>query len=229
MNWFHIFHDPATATAHVILRDDIGTYGRTPDDLRRELAACQPRAVELIIDSPGGDAIAGLKLHDTFKGYETRVLISGLCCSAAVLVAMAGKRIQMHPDSRVMLHSPATFVFGASDELLNAAIQVERLRSSYTEILGDRTGQPLTTVEGWLARDTWFTAAEALAAGLVDEITPLPASAAPAAAVREAGQPQATDQEKLFHTWLAAFGPMRVANRETFGRHLATWFASVRE
>jgi ATP-dependent protease ClpP protease subunit len=229
MDWYNLLPDPTTGTAHVFLRDDIGCGGKSSGDLGRELAALSPKRIELQIDSSGGSTITGLNLFEIFNRYETAVTITGKCHSAALTAAMGGRSRRILPTGKILVHSPTYYINGTLEELLGAAIELEKLKAFVLQILCERTKQPATTVFDWLARDTWFDAKDALAVGLVDAITePLPvvpaarrleanASAPAVASVTE------TESEKLFHDWLAAFGRIEVANRSKFARDLFSW------
>ena len=228
MNWYSITHDPATCVAHVFLLDDIGCSGKTSGDLARELATLKPARVELQINSSGGCSICGLNLFHIFSRYKTDVTITGRCCSAAVSAAMAGQKITMHAAARILIHSPAHYVYGGTEELLGAALEVEKLKSCVHQLLCDRTGQNATTVFGWLSADTYFRSEAALAVGLVDEIIPAP-SAPPARQLQApapgpaVAAPAQTESELLFNDWLTAFGRIEVASRAKFTHDLIAW------
>jgi ATP-dependent protease ClpP protease subunit len=70
-----------------------------------------------------------------------------------------------------MLHVPATAALGSSTRLRQEADALDALNSKCVALLSKRTGQPLKVCDGWLSGpDRWFTAQEAVANGLVDEI-----------------------------------------------------------
>lgn len=227
MNWYHINFEQGTGTAHIFLRGEIGVGGNTSEDFESELIAIRPQKIELLIDSNGGGWQTGLKLYKILQPYRPDVIITGRCYSSAVLPAMAGKTVLILPNATMMIHSPVNYVWGNSCELLNAAVAVEKLRHLGTEIIRQRTGQPFALVWEWMARDTYFTAAEAIAAGLADAVAEIPAprpTHRQKTALDLPATPTSTEAEKLFKEWLCAFGQLEVADKEKFGRELGEWF-----
>jgi hypothetical protein len=157
---------------------------------------------------------------DSFRVNFCRAVTTA---SAFERMGMAGQKIRMHADARILIHSPAHYICGGIEELLAAAIEVEKLKAFVLQVLCERTKQPATTVFDWLARDTWFDAKAALACGLVDEIYTAP-EVTPAPAIVGSNdakaEPLPTEKEKAFHEWLCAWGRMPVASRERFTREL---------
>jgi len=62
----------------------------------------------IIIDSPGGDAIAGFMIYDLLKNHShpvyTFVKESGIAASAAAVIFMGGRQRYMNKNSRIMFH-----------------------------------------------------------------------------------------------------------------------------
>ena len=94
------------------------------------------------------------------------------------------------------------------------------------EVYARRTGKPAAEVAPWFVNgDHWFTADEALAAGLVDEILPaLAPRPAGASTLAQDATESPTEAETLALDLLRALGPLRVRDREAFGREVGAWF-----
>ena len=152
-----------------------GLIGRdcTYEQVRSQLEGLDrqtPLAVE--INSDGGsvqDASAIFNLLKTFSDVE--VIIVGWALSAASLIAMAGKRVRAFGSSLIMVHAP--WLDGASGnagELRASAEMLDQVAKAMRSAYG-RTGQSPSIIDAWLGgKDHWFTASEALAVGLVDEV-----------------------------------------------------------
>ena len=152
-----------------------GLIGRdcTYEQVRSQLEGLDrqtPLAVE--INSDGGsvqDASAIFNLLKTFSDVE--VTIVGWALSAASLIAMAGKRVRAFGSSLIMVHAP--WLDGASGnagELRASAEMLDQVAKAMRSAYG-RTGQSPSIIDAWLGgKDHWFTASEALAVGLVDEV-----------------------------------------------------------
>ena len=67
------------------------------------------------INSPGGDVIAASKMRAIMTDYpgDITVQVDGLAASAAVIVAISGKQLQMMDSAYLMIHDPAVMVLGA--------------------------------------------------------------------------------------------------------------------
>ena len=207
----------------VRIAGEIGLTGATAGEL---LAAVGDAAeVHISIDSIGGDSNAAFEIYDGLAGRNVTVEVVGNCFSAAVTIALAGSRIRMRRDALLMIHAARLFVFGTPDVLECAARRLHRLNARLLALIGQRTEQLAATVFAWLAKDSYFTAPEALAAGLVDEITE-----APPAPVADAGRPEGpesgpTEDEAFLHSILNAMGNVQVHSKAALARELNAWLA----
>ena len=234
MKFFSINFDIQTRTAHVGLFGEIitGIGCQSVDDFAAQLEAFEPVQVELSIDCLGGDWDAGLKLFNVLKRFNVTANVSR-CYSSAVLPLMAAQVRRINHDGRIMIHAPASCVYGDSERLKAAAVDLENSRIDGAKIIEQRTRQSLATVESWLGKDTWLDASEALQLGLVDEVmdTPAPRPARARKVETDLPAPMAkTEDEIIFAQWLTAFGKIEVSDRERFLRDLQAWtFANVAE
>lgn len=130
--------------------------------------------IAFYINSPGGVVSAGLAIYDTMQ--YVRSPISTLCIGQAasmgslLLCAGAkGKRFAT-PNSRVMVHQPSGGAQGQASDIEIQAREILTLRKRLNEIYVHHTGQELSAIEEKLERDTYMSAQEALAFGLVDQV-----------------------------------------------------------
>ena len=130
--------------------------------------------ISIYINSPGGVVSAGLAIYDTMQ--YVRSPISTLCIGQAasmgslLLCAGAkGKRFAT-PNSRVMVHQPSGGAQGQASDIEIQAREILTLRKRLNEIYVRHTGQELSAIEEKLERDSYMSAEEALAFGLVDQV-----------------------------------------------------------
>jgi ATP-dependent Clp protease protease subunit len=85
----------------------------SPKEFKRELEA-GTGDITVWINSPGGDFFAASQIYTMLKEYPGEVLvkIDGIAASAAAVIAMAGDLVLMSPTAMLMIHNPATFVWG---------------------------------------------------------------------------------------------------------------------
>lgn len=130
--------------------------------------------VTVRISSGGGDVYAGIDIMNSLKNYdggEVTVIVESLAASAASFIAVGGAdRVLMRASSELMIHRAWTWAEGNADEVAKTLKDLERQDTKLANIYAAKAGG---TVEEWLAAmsdETWYTADEAVAAGLADEV-----------------------------------------------------------
>ena len=117
---------------------------------------------------------SGLAIYDTMQYIRPAVqtLCIGQAASAASLLLCAGQKGQRFslPNSRILVHQPSASYRGQASEIARHAQEIVKLKHRLNEIYAKHTGQPLEAVEKALDRDTYMTAEEARAFGILDEV-----------------------------------------------------------
>jgi ATP-dependent Clp protease protease subunit len=133
------------------------------------------RDILIYINSPGGSVTSMMAIYDTMQYIQPEVqtvCIGQAASGAAVLLAAGtpGKRMAL-PNSRILLHQPATEGgYGQSSDLEIQAQEILRMRSSMEKIVALHSGRTEEQVRQDIERDKFFTAEEAKEYGLVDEV-----------------------------------------------------------
>jgi len=132
------------------------------------------KEIAMYINSPGGLVTSGLAIYDTMQYIRPAVqtLCVGQAASAASLLLCAGAKGQRYslPNSRVLVHQPSASYRGQASEIARHAQEIVKLKRRLNEIYAKHTGQSVEAVEKALDRDTYMTAEEARAFGLLDEV-----------------------------------------------------------
>lgn len=130
--------------------------------------------ISFYINSPGGVVSAGLAIYDTMQYIRSPVstLCIGQAASMGSLLITAGAKGKRYctPNARVMLHQPSGGAQGQASDIEIQAREILILRHRLNEIYVKHTGQPLEAIEAKLERDSYMSAEEACAFGLVDEV-----------------------------------------------------------
>lgn len=158
--------------AEVFLYDEIGPWGVNASDFVNDLRSITARSITLRIASPGGDVADGLAILNALRSHPAMIntIVEGWAASAASFIAMAGDTIQMAPNSMLMIHDAMTVCVGNAEEMLETAALLDKHSDNIADVYQRRAGG--TTAE-WRQRmrdTTWFTAQEAVDAGLADGI-----------------------------------------------------------
>ncbi len=132
------------------------------------------KEISMYINSPGGVVTAGMAIYDTMQyirpGIQT--LCVGQASSAATLLLCAGRKGERYslPNARVLVHQPSASYYGQAADIARHAQEILKLKRRLNEIYAKHTGQALEVIEKALDRDTYMTAEEAKAFGLVDQV-----------------------------------------------------------
>ena len=132
------------------------------------------KEISFYINSPGGVVSAGLAIYDTMQYIRSPVstVCIGMAASMGSLLLTAGahgKRFAL-PNARVMVHQPSGGAQGQATDIEIQAREILTLRKRLNEIYVKHTGQPVEAIEAKLERDTYMSAEEAQAFGLIDQV-----------------------------------------------------------
>ncbi len=133
------------------------------------------REISLYINSPGGSFTALMAIYDTMTFIQSPIstfCVGQAASTAAVLLAGGdpGRRFVLE-HARVLLGQPASGGRqGTVSDLALQAKEMVRIRSQVEEVLSRHTRHDPTTLRADMDRDKVFTAREAVAYGLADEV-----------------------------------------------------------
>lgn len=169
--WGRIRAQANEPVAEVHIYDEIGYWGTTAASFAREISALDVEEMQVFLNSPGGDAWDGLAIMNALMRHPAKVTVTvdGLAASAASVIAMAGDVIKMNIGAEMMIHDAWTFAAGSATELEKTAEALHKLSNSYADAYAARAGG---TREEWrelMLAETWFSAEEAVEAGLATE------------------------------------------------------------
>lgn len=184
--WYRI--ENTAAGADVYLYDVIGDWGVTAGDFVDAIKGLGTAPIALHVNSPGGDVWDGVAIYNAIRNHpgQVTVHVEGIAASAASFIAMAGDQVLMAKGSTMMIHDALMLTIGNAADHTDGAQLLEKISATIAEIYADRAGGE---AGDWRAAmqagtdGTWYTAAEAVAAGLADEIAEPQAKAVAAVAV----------------------------------------------
>jgi ATP-dependent protease ClpP protease subunit len=162
--------------------------GITAEDVHRELQSLNGEDVVVRIHSRGGSVVEGFIMMASLKDYAGKVdvQIDGWALSMASVASMGvanGGKIRMASNGRYMIHGPRLEAFGTEEDLLESAKFAKNYKNDLAAAYAAQTGKPAAEFVTLMSDrvDHWYTAAEALEMGFIDEIIEMPKAAACAA------------------------------------------------
>lgn len=180
-DWYRIVN-VAERRAEVYIYDEIGYFGITAGQFVEELRNLVVDEIDLHVNSPGGEIFDGIAIFNCLNAHRARVTsyVDGLAASIASVITMAGERVVMGRNSQMMIHDGMGLCIGNAEDMRRMAEDLDRQSDNIAAVYTDRAGG---SVDEWRERmraETWFTADEAVSAGLADEVVAPTRGGAPA-------------------------------------------------
>lgn len=141
-------------------------------EVKKALKNLKGKNINVHINSGGGDVFESIAIGNLLKQHEGKVniIIDGLAGSGASVVAMAGEKITMFPNSMMMIHKAWTIAVGNADELRKTADDLEKIDKAVKSSYQNRFVGTDDELKDLIAEESWLTAEECLAFGFCDEI-----------------------------------------------------------
>lgn len=143
----------------------------TPKQFKSELTNSEGDIV-VWLNSPGGDVFAASQIYNMLKEYDGKVTvkIDGIAASAASVIAMAGSEILMSPVAMMMIHNPATVIFGEASDLQSGIDMLSEVKESIVNAYEQKTSLPRNKISKMMDAETWFSAQKAVELGFADKV-----------------------------------------------------------
>lgn len=166
-----------------LLRERIVFLGRPVDEDLANIVVAQllfleaegpDKDIDLYVNSPGGDAYAGMAIYDAMQHVkcDVRTICFGIGMSAAAVIVAGGapgKRLAL-PHAKLMIHQGSAGFRGAPTDISIAAREVEATTRQMAEIIARHAERTIEQVMDDIDRDRFMTPEEAVEYGLVDDV-----------------------------------------------------------
>ncbi|MFE0801092.1 head maturation protease, ClpP-related [Streptomyces sp. NPDC058812] len=202
-SWYRITNAADPDEAEVMIYDEVGGWwGTTADDLITELKGISSPRMRVRINSPGGSVFEGIAIANALRAHPAAVTVQvdAIAASIASVIAMAGDRIEMAPNSMLMIHDASGMAWGNAREMEEMAELLDLISDNIADAYAQRAGG---TREQWRERmraETWYLPEDAVDNGLADEAVTAPKTGAPTEPVTE-------PEPEMARAWdLAAYG-----------------------
>lgn len=136
--------------------------------------------VTVRISSGGGDVYEGIDIMTALKNHPGKVtaIVEAVAASAASFIAVGGAdEVLMRKTSEMMIHRASSWAEGNSEDMRKSldylALQDTKLANIYAAKAGGQVDEWIEVMDS----ETWYSAEEAVAAGLADGLIDAPAEA----------------------------------------------------
>ncbi|MGJ4075325.1 head maturation protease, ClpP-related [Corynebacterium macclintockiae] len=156
----------------ILIYDVIGEGDSTAHSVRKQLSTMTGK-VTVRISSPGGDAYQGVAIMNALRNYPGHVttIVDGVAASAASYIAIGGgTTVLMAPHSELMIHEAFRAANGNATQLEKMAADLDRVSANIASIYADKAGGTRDQWRTLMKEETWFSAREAVEAGLANGI-----------------------------------------------------------
>lgn len=139
-------------------------------------SADSEKDIHFYINSPGGVITSGMAIYDVMQFVKPDVCtyVMGQACSMGSFLAQAGAKNKRYilPHARHMIHQPSGGARGMQSDIEIQYKEITQMKKMLTELYvkHNTAGKTYAEFERDMDRDTFMSAEEALAYGLVDQV-----------------------------------------------------------
>lgn len=189
----------------MIVSDDLTAEwcgGISPMMFLRDLASITAPTIHLRINSPGGDVFAARAIEQAIRDSDKTIIchLDGICASAATFIAIACDEVVMSPGALFMIHNGWTWGCGDRHDMTKTATLLGKVDSTIALSYATKCGKDQAEIALLMDAETWFTAQEAQAFGLIDRIAG-EADAVPPGAPATPPEPEEPETEGPMDMW----------------------------
>ena len=161
-------------SAEINLYGVIGGYTANLAQFKRDLdAAGKADNITVYLNTIGGTFADGLPIYNLIDQHPAHITVRvmGYALSIGSVIMLAADRVECAENGLIMIHRAQGFTYGdAADHQKNADV-LEKHERAVIPAYARRLTKTENQVLDLLKAETWYTAKEAKAAGLVDAIT----------------------------------------------------------
>ena len=128
--------------------------------------------IHLHINSPGGMVFEGVAILNQLRQHQAKVVavVDGLAASAASFIACGADEVHMAPNTQLMIHDAWGIAIGNAATMRETGDLLDRLSDNIAAVYAMKTGGSVEEWRSAMLAESWYSPAEALAAGLADLI-----------------------------------------------------------
>lgn len=128
--------------------------------------------IRLHINSPGGEVWEGIAILNALRNHPARVVavVDGLAASAASFIAAGADEVVMGRNTELMIHDAWGLGIGPAADMRDLADRLDKISDNIASVYADKAGGSVASWREFMLAETWYSAEEAVAAGLADRV-----------------------------------------------------------
>jgi ATP-dependent protease ClpP protease subunit len=150
----------------------IGGFDLDAVDFVKAVHALDVPVIDVHVNSPGGFVWDAMTMYEALKSHPATVTahVDGLAGSAASFLIQAADHRVMATGSRQMIHDAQVVAFGSPAEIREMADIGDAVSNDIASIYAERAGGKPAAWRKAMTATTWYSAQEAVGAGLADRV-----------------------------------------------------------
>ncbi len=166
-----------TGTAVLRLYDPIDSWGGDWGVSAKEFTAAldeipDATQITLHINSPGGEVYEAVAILNALRNHPASVtaVVDGIAASAASFIAAGADQVVMGQNTQLMIHDAWGICIGAAVDMRSTGDLLDKLSDNIASIYAAKSGTDTAVWRAAMLAETWYSADEAVAAGLADRV-----------------------------------------------------------
>jgi ATP-dependent protease ClpP protease subunit len=163
----------AGSAAKLYVYDVIGGWDLDAGEFVQQVHALDVDTIDLHINSPGGLVYDAVAMYEALEQSPAAVHahVDGMAASAASFLAMAGDQVDIARGGRMMIHDAQVIAWGSPADLREAADLGDAVSNDIAGYYAARAGGKPADWRAAMTATTFYSASEAVDAGLADRVT----------------------------------------------------------
>jgi ATP-dependent protease ClpP protease subunit len=167
-SWYRITNAADPDEAEVMLYDEVGGwYGATADQFIADLRGITSPNLRVRVNSPGGSVFEGIAIANALRSHPANVTVQvdGIAASIASVIAMAGDRIEMAPNTMMMIHDASGVCLGNASDMEEMAELLDLISDNIADAYASRAGGTRDEWREAMRAETWYLPDDAVDRG----------------------------------------------------------------
>lgn len=167
------FRMAAGAVPQLFVYDMIGAYEGDAAEFVQAVEAIDAPRIEVRVNSPGGLVWDAVAMYEALSRHPAAVdvHVDGLAGSAASFLVQAGDTRAVSKGGRLMIHDAQGIGIGSPAEIREYADLLDAVSDDISGLYAARAGGKPAAWRAAMTATTWYSAQQAVGAGLADSVS----------------------------------------------------------